>query len=295
MRHLFTFILLFISVSLLGQGWSVSVEDRPNLSNGNKVFALHVKRADKEQVIKTWKKNLEKGNKVKIEQKDNYHHIKQIVHEGMAEDTLDVYSEIEEDKGGVNIYVSVQTQQKYLPSDQEKEKTLRVEKHLNALGKKIYEGVLEKELKKAEKKLASIESELKKNRNEYDNLKGKVAFIERKNEDLASEIKLIEGDLLRKNEEINAQKSTVSKLSTSPGTSLDAANEQLKTLENEKGKLKKEKERMHKSIFKNETEIRDLNYKSEKVQEEETRIKERVSKQGAVVAKVKAELDALKE
>jgi len=274
MKNLIIFILLFATISIFAQ--EIKVKDvKYKFSSGEK-FALEVNilSDNLKDVMRVFKKEAEKDAGTIVEKKGELFLDNTII-KSISENKIDVYAVVKKSKKeSSKLIACFEINNEYIvPKSAEYKKA---EKFMRKLASKISVIVLEKELKKQDKKLTDIVEKIKSKNDRITNLE---SDIKNKNERIASnkkELKSISSDLKGVTSNINNGKGKLDKLTK------------------QKEKLDKKFEKTSSQISRDKANITDDHKKIEKAKKDIEALEKKQDTQEKVVEKVKKQLADVK-
>ena len=286
-------ILLFFtfSYSIFAQNqFSVKFEEQSRIILEDKnQYVVVVDRATKEQLSKTWKKEIQAYSKEKTVETEGLGSLHGVVLQKKDNDTLKVNWRVHFLNEQAELRVTFENKDGVITP----ERPLADEKvraFLKTYAKDVYIKVLEDEIKGLEKLKKDTQSELEKQYKAQDKIRGEISETKSEITTINSEIQSLEGSAERKMAEVNQQKILVE---SEKGEAQKLAKTNAKALEKEHKSIVAEIEKKHKEIFKQETEIR--NYESELGMEQQRadQIKAKVEEVHAQILAKESELKAL--
>ncbi|MBX2840950.1 MAG: hypothetical protein KTR26_04215 [Flammeovirgaceae bacterium] len=279
-----TFLILFLifPISVFSQSITFEVEEiKENISKGEaNGFAVYIPQAQQKNVEKAWTKDIKVDTKSKVEEKDGEFFILGTNNERLSSKPINVFSRIIELDSGVKVHAFFEIDSVFLSSENDKEKAIVAKKIIAEFALGTYTFAVNEELELEEKKLKSLNNDLKKLVNENEKMHKTVAMN-------TSDINALNADL-----DQNKLKSDPNHGKTVPvfdenGNEIDRAPAptEIKKIDAElKKEIDKEAKKIHKKVFKLESEIRDaerdipLNLQEQEEKKKEIEIQEMVVK-----------------
>ena len=285
-------LLLGFTSSLHAQkkGYELSVGKRTLNLKDSTVFVLEVHRAIEKDVLNSWKKAIEK-NKIKATISNDQLTIKQVVITALDEEPVDIYSTVVQQDHSVKLYsVFIVDGERVDPHGKEGA-SVKVRKLLGNFGGRVYQEVLQRELKEKQEVLENLEKNREKNLKEQDKMDKTIQKDSLKIGTEETEISLLKGQLEGATDRYTTQKN---KIATTEYTSKDDAKEAKETLkgfDKERKTIEKDIEKRHDEILDLKAEIRDYWYALEQLKKDEAGLKQKILDQRELVKSAQDELE----
>ena len=211
-------------------------------------------QASKKDVTKEWSKHIRQNTKSKVEEFDNEI---VIIGTNISEITnapLNIYAVINDYLDHIEVNAFFETPDGFITKENAETEFLSCRKFLRDFGVIIYRDAVKEELKKEEKDLKELHSDLNKIVDSNDKLHKNIAKEERDIIEARNDIKSNDLDQDRLRNEIQSAKSRIYNIKGSEARK--EAEKALSELEKDLSKLKKDNEDYHKEIVKSEADIR---------------------------------------
>ncbi len=274
MKNIISTLLILFTVSVIAQ--EIKVKDVKYKFNSGEKFALEVNvhSDDIKDVMKAFKKETEKDAGTILQKKGELFLDNTII-KAISEDKIDVFAVVKKSKDGTSKLIACfEINNEYImPKSKAYNKT---EKLMEKLAKEISIIVIEKELKKEKKNLASLKEKIESKKEKNINLDEDIKKREKNIEDNKKNLKNLSSELKDVKKDINNGKGKLEKLAK------------------QKEKLDKKFEKSTKQISKDEGAIKDNYKKIEKNKKEIETLEKKQADQEKVVSKVKNKLTAVK-
>ena len=259
------------------------------------VFLLWVSEANPNDVTKAWGKTMETGNKAKLESEGNLHQIMGVIMKEIDKsNTMNVYSEIIQQRKGVNLYVAFQfSDSTWIDPNLDIDKTVKIENLLAGFGEKIYIEVLNDKLSVENGQLKTLEKEnnsnLKLQGSEKKSIQSDSLSIFSTN----NEIKLKKDEYSVTTDKLSKQRNYIASTNFILDDEKKEANRLMKNIEKELKRNTKEIERLQNYIIDKEKDIKNAYYKIDQLIVEETEIQNKITEQKSRIKKLEQEIYGL--
>lgn len=216
-----------------------------------------IQQAVKEDVAKGLVKQLEKKTRTKAVESTEMISIDKVFYEGYWLDSLSIKAIPMRKENGTLVTFTFDKDGQSVGEKNQPDLHVSIKKYLKNFALDMYEDAVEDELKTEEKRLKSIERELKSELHNEDKIRKKIEGIKIDKTDKQEEIAQNQAARESKIDEIQAQKDKM----TNMAGSKEAKKEEkakLKTMNSELKGMKKANKKMNKAVFKMDNRIRDL-------------------------------------
>jgi len=260
------------------------------------VFVLWVSEANPNDVTKAWGRTMESGNKAKLESEGSKHQIMgALMKEIDKSNTMNVYSEIIQQRNGVNLYVSFQlSDSTWIDPNLDIDKTVKVEKLLAGFGEKIYIEVLNDKLSVENGQLKTLEKENNSNLKSQGIEKKSIQSDSLSIFSTRNEIKLKKDEYTMTTDKLSKQRNYIASTNFTSNEEKKEANRLMKNIEKELKRITNEIEKHQNRIINKEKDIKDSYYKIDQLKVEETEIMDKITEQKSRVKRLEHEIYGLK-
>lgn len=274
MKNLIATIFILFTISSIAQ--KIEVKDtKHKFSSGEKfALAVNIHSDDIKDVMNAFKKEAEKDAGTIVEKKGELFLDNTII-KSISENKIDVYAVVKKAKDGTSKLIACfEINNEYIiPKSKEYKKA---EAFMAKLAKEISVIVIEKELKKEEKSLATIKEKIESEKNKNTSLEENIKKREKSIEDNKKELKEVSSEVKAVTNNINNGKGKLDKLAK------------------QKEKLDKKFEKLTKQISRDEGAIKDNHKKIEKNKKDIENLEGKQIDQEKIVGKVKKKLAEVK-
>ncbi len=257
-------------------------------------YELLIMQANKADVIKGLVKQLEKKTKLKTVETKEMVSIDKVFYEDYWLDSLSIKAIPIQKENGTMVTFSFDNEGQSVGKTTHPELHLSIKKYLKNFGLNMYEDAVKDELKSEEKKLKTLEKELKSAMNNEDKIRKKIQNEEINKTDKKEEIAQNQASRESKVAEIQTQKDKMNAI-TDDKEAKAVEKATLKTMSKELKVMKKDNKKMHKTVFKIDNHIRDLELEKEGSIKEQESIKGRINNKKDEIIAVKNKLYAITE
>lgn len=287
---IFSAFFLFITPRGWAQnGYELSVENRMLNAKDTSAFVLEIDRAVEKDVVKAWKKSVEK-NKIKANISEDQMTIKGVILTQIDDDSLDIYSTIVQQDNSVKMYTSFIVDGQRVDPNGKEGTSVKIRKLLGNFGAKVYREVLERELDEKEDELKDLTKLRDKNLKNQDQLEKQVQKDSLQIGVEETEIALLKGQLKNATERYSAQKAKIASGSIGDKDALKEAKSKLKDYDKERKGIEKDIKKHSDNILDLKADIRDNEHKKKQLGQEHVDIENRIVTQHGVVKAAEEEL-----
>jgi DNA repair exonuclease SbcCD ATPase subunit len=296
----FAFFILFTGIASMAQEKIEVTNTQALMSKGPQTcYVVTVPQADLDIIQKNWIKKLQEGVKNKVKTVNQELVLGQVVKSEISTDTMNIYSLIiqrEENRVIMNVFFEIggvffgpKEDKKDLVSDKTDN---NIKNYLRAFAVDQYKLAVSNELEGEQKKLETMEDDLKKLEKNEESMTKDISSLENEIDKTEREIKDIEVNIDLKNKEILANNTSM--LTITGEADKKAAQEKQKGLEKEKNKLEKSRSNAKDDIssYKSKIEKNEKNIEDGKKLQEDKQ--EEITQQTEVVKAVQAKLEGIK-
>ncbi|UZR95421.1 hypothetical protein [Chondrinema litorale] len=293
-RYYLTALFAFFYVFANAQDISFNVEEtKASHSTGSHDgFVVNITQANVKNVQGAWEKmmNKQSENKAKVEDVKGEYIIKNALLEDLNDSPISVYALFSEGKnGGTKMLAFFEVDSVFINESNNSDVSYNAKKLMEDFAIESYKDAVKDELKEEEKKLKSLESDLKKLVNENEKMHKTISSNE-------NDIESLDVDLDMNKKEYNPSYGETVAVYDSEGNEIDraAAPKTVIKLDPEKKKeLDKEQKKLSKKKYKLEAEIRKAEREIPLNLQDQEEKKLEIEKQEAVVEKVEKKLKAV--
>ncbi len=276
-------------------GYTIDQKKQSFGSRGElETYELMILQAKKEDVTKGLVKTLEKGTRTKAVESSEMISINKVFYEGYWLDSLSIQAIALRKENGTLLTFTFNNNGVYVSEKTYPELHVGVKKYLKNFALNMHEDAVKNELKVEEKRLKSIEKELKSEINTEDKIRKKIQGIELDKTDKKEEIAQNKAARESKIHEIQTHKD---QLATMDGNKEARAEEKakLKALNSELKSFKKANKKMSKSVFKMNNNIRDLELEQVSSQSQQKIIQQRIDAKMQEITVIENRLNKIEE
>lgn len=262
-------------------------------------YVVTIPQADLDIVQKNWIKKLQEGIKNKVKTVNQELMLNQVVKSELSNDTMNIYSLIiqrEENRVIMNVFFEIKgvffgpkEDKKDLVSDKTDN---NIKNYLRAFAVDQYKIAVTNEMEGEQKKLETLENDLKKLEKEEEGMTKDNSSFENDIDKTDREIKQIEANIDLKNKAILDNNTSI--LAITGEEDKKAAQEKQKELEKERNKLEKDRSNAKDDISSYKSKIEKNNKNIEEGKKLQEDKKEEIEKQTEVVKEVQVKLDGIK-
>jgi hypothetical protein len=262
-------------------------------------YVVTIPQADLDIVQKNWIKKLQEGIKIKVKAVNQELVLAQVVKSEITPDTMNIYSLIiqrEENRVIMNVFFEVggvffgpKEDKNDLVSDKTDN---NIKNYLRTFAVDQYKLAVSNELEGEQKKLETLEDDLKKLEKNEESMTKDISSLENDIDKTERQIKDIEGNIDLKDKEILANNTAM--LTITGEADKKAAQEKQKSLDKEKNKLEKSRSSAKNDISSYKSKIDKNNKNIEEGKSLQEDKKDEITKQSEVVKQVQAKLDGIK-
>lgn len=282
-------VSLLPSNTLAQNGYSISIEKRLLNAQDTNAFVLEIDRAIEKDVVKSWKKAVER-NKVKASISNDQLTVKGAIIESIDDDSLDIYSTIVQQDKSVKLYSTfIVDGARVNPNDKEGT-SVKVRRLLGQFGAKVYREVLERELDEKEKQLKELDKLRDKNLKEQDSKDKEIQKDSLQIGVEETEIALLKGQLKNATDRYSAQKAKITSGSIGDKDALKEAKIKLKEYDKERKDIEKSIQKRSDEILDLKADIRDNEHKLAQLGKEQQNIEAKIVTQHGLVKAAEEEL-----
>lgn len=287
---LFGVLMALFPVTMHAQnGYKQLVEHRLLNGHDTLVFVLEVDRAIEKDVVKAWKKAMEK-NKIKASITDDQLVVKGVVIERVSSDSLDIYSTIVQQDKSVRLYTSFYAKKEWIDPRSKEGTSVKIRTMLDNFGAKVYREVLERELGEKETELKDLTKMRDKNLKSQDQLDKQIQKDSLQIGVEETEIALLKGELKNATERYSAQKAKVASGTITDKDALKSEKDKLKEYEKDRKSIEKEIKKHSDNVLDLKADIRDNQHRLKQLGKEHQNIEDKIIAQHGVVKSAEEEL-----
>lgn len=215
---------------------------------------VDIYQATKKEVVKAWSKKINQNTKSKVEERENEifiigTHISEITNE-----PLNIYAVINDYMDYVEVNAFFETRDGFITQEKAETEYLSCRKFLREFGVACYQDAVRQEIKKEEKVLEGLNTEMRTIVHTNDKLHKNIAKEERDIVDARNDIELNEMEQDRLRSEIYDARGHLYKIRGEEARK--EAEQEIDALEKKLSELKRKNESLHKEIVKSEADIR---------------------------------------
>ena len=267
--------ILFVSIISHAQINITVSEQEVSMSKGlQPAFIIEIPQADNDAIVKSWSKYIREDTKSKVQNANEEIFILGTQIDQIHKGPISIYSVVFKKDSVVKLLTFFEIDSVFFTKDEasnsiENEKTYHgIKNFVRDFAVERYREVVAIELKDEQKILKELNHDLEKHEKDNVSYQKKIKENEQDILNTESEISSLEASKLRKTEEIENQRITVSSLSGDEVLQ-SVANKKLKGLEKEKKGMDKDIEKKHKNIVTYQSNIKENNRQIEDNQQKQ--------------------------
>ena len=297
MKYIFSICTAFIAFGAVSQDY---IRIEPTLYSGfiqaeTQAFKVEVDRVERKPFMDHWEEYLEDVSEMDIMKSDHLIKIEKAELKSITMNPVTIYMYFEDMEGGSRVFVGFQDTVSGFIGMSDAKYGLALTNLIRRETKKVFVAAKQKDMKAEDDHLEALEKDLSKIKKEEDKINKKIISKQRDIEKLENEIDINKSVLSQLREEIGRERGNISAMPTGVSEQIrDAARKELKNKEKAADKVGKSIDKESRSIYDEESDIREYEYELEKLKQDEKFAEDKVLKQREIINALREEMYKLK-